>query len=579
MKKITFKINNKKIICTPGTSIMEAAKENGIFIPSLCFHPDLPAKGNCRVCVVEIKGYKKLVASCSMKAQEGMEIKTNSPRVIKSRNMNLELIFAEHVEKCPTCISRIDCQLLKLAKRYKLKITEFPDRKKYRKTYKFANAVEIDGSQCIDCGSCTQACEILTGINYLKLKGKGSSQEIVPREKPDMLSGLAARKKGFACVYCGQCALHCPVGSAQEQVDIPVIEKMLKNKKSDEIYIAQIAPSIRVSIGEEFGIEPGKIVTGQLIAALKKIGFDKVFDVNFGADITTLVEADELIKRLKKKKSILPMMTSCCPAWVKYVEFYRPNLIPNLTTARSPQIHLAGIIKTYWAKKHNVNPKKIKIVAIMPCTAKKFESARKDLRVNGLHLVNNVLTTRELAYLVHINKINLAKIKPQKGDDLLSDHTGAAAIYGGTGGVMESALRSAGYFLNPDKPKLGKIKFKDVRGLEGVKEATVKIGNKTLQVAVINGLANFNKIVDQLKKYHYIEVMACRGGCIGGGGQPIPTNDEIRKQRIKALYSIDDKKKRRKAHQNKTALEIIEWLEKNDLDHKVLHTQYKEKFH
>ncbi|MCF7820496.1 MAG: [FeFe] hydrogenase, group A [Candidatus Pacebacteria bacterium] len=566
-KKITLKINNKKVIAVAGQTILEVAKENNIFIPTLCHHPDLPVKGNCRICLVEIKGQKRLFTSCSTVVKQGMEVKTNSKKVKFSRNLNLELIFSEHVEKCPTCINNIDCQLLALAKRYKIKITEFPDRKNQRKTYKLGPAVEIDGSQCIDCQSCLQACELLSGISHLKLSGRGYRQEIKPVNK---LKGKSAKEAGFACVYCGQCALHCPVGSAQEQSNFLEVEKILNNPKIKAV--AQIAPAVRVSIGEEFGLKPGEVVTEKLFSALKLLGFEAVFDVNFGADITTLVEAQELVDRIKNKKP-LPMMTSCCPAWVRYIEVYRPELIPLLTSSRSPQLHNAGLIKSYWQKLNQETGRQIKTVSIMPCTAKKYEAKRPELKVKGQNLIDEVLTTRELAYLLHKKGIDLKKLKPEKPDNLLSRHSGAAAIYGGSGGVMESALRTAKYYLSP-KSKFKALEFKTVRGLQGIKEANFKIGAKTLKVAVVSGLKNAQKLLDQRKKYHYIEVMACPGGCIGGGGQPIPTNSEIREKRRQALYKIDATKKLRQAHKNNEALNMLKWLEDNNLSHKILHTKY-----
>ncbi len=320
---------------------------------------------------MEIKGFKKLARACSVKARPGLEIKTNTAKVNKSRNLNLELLYAEHESKCSTCVNSIDCQLLKLAKKYKINVTDFPKRKTERKTYKLGSAVEVDGSQCIDCRSCIDACQLLSGINHLQLKGRGIKQEIVPQTKKDKLSGLAAKKQGFVCIYCGQCALHCPVGAAQEQEQISDLELALKNKTKDEILVAQIAPSVRVSIGEEFGLKPGTLVTGKLVTALKKLGFDAVIDVNFGADTTTIVEAQELIDRIQNKKP-LPLLTSCCPAWVRYVENYQPELIKNLTSSRSPQMHTAGLIKTYFAKRNNILADKIKVVSIMPCTAKKI---------------------------------------------------------------------------------------------------------------------------------------------------------------------------------------------------------------
>lgn len=564
-KQIKIKINNQEIICSSDKNIYKVAKDNGIFIPGLCGHPDFPAKANCRICVVEIKGRKDLATSCSTKVEDGMEIITDSERVKKVRNLNIELIFAEHIEKCPTCIWRFNCPLLNFAERYKIEITHFPDRKRRRKIYKFANAVEIDGTQCIDCRNCIDACSLLQNINYLELKGKGHNQEVVP-----------TKNKKIDCIYCGQCAVHCPVGAAQEQTHWEMVEKVLRDKK--KVVIAQFAPSIRVSIGEEFGLPYGEIVTGQVVAGLRELGFNYVFDVNFGADMTTMVEAEELLERVKNK-GVMPMMTSCCPAWVKYVEFYHPELIPNLTTSRSPHIHSAGIIKTYWARKMKISPKNIFVVSVMPCTAKKFEVSRKELKVQGLFPVDCVITTREFAWLMKKNNIEFANLKPAQSDNALGKYSGAAAIYGGSGGVMESALRTAQYLAcgsNKDKLRQTRLEFKDVRGLEGIKEAVVDVAGKKVRVAVVNGIGNIKPVLENLDKYDYIEVMVCPGGCIGGGGQPIPTTPETRQKRIEALYKIDKNKKIRKAHENKGVLEALEWLmQQGKLEHQVLHTTYK----
>jgi len=568
---------------------MQAAHENGIELPSLCFHPDLPVKANCRVCVVEITGRKGLATSCSTQVEYGMEVKTDTEKVKRARNLNIELIFAEHIERCPTCVWRVNCKLLELADKYKIEITKFRDRKGGRKVYKFANAVEIDGTQCIDCRNCVDACGSLQEINYLRLKGKGINQEIVPVDEKSGFSFIQKKADKIDCIYCGQCALHCPVGAAQEQTHWHLVEKALYDKS--KAVVAQFAPSIRVSIGEEFGLEPGKIMSGQVVAALKKLGFNYVFDVNFGADITTMVEAEELLEKVKSGGT-LPMFTSCCPAWVKYIEFYRPDLIPNLTAARSPQIHSAGLIKTYWAEKMKINAKKIIVVSIMPCTAKKFEAGRTELKINGNLPVDYVITTRELAWLIKKNKIDFLKLKSIAADNPLGASSGAAAIYGATGGVMESALRTAEYLLTTaqdsvcasvkgkNKLKLcnSRIEFKDVRGQSGIKESLVEMAGKKLRIAAVNGIGNIAPILKKLKDYDYIEVMACPDGCIGGGGQPIPTTAAIRKKRLEALYKIDAKSKIRRAHENEEAIGALKWLEsKGKLKNQVLYTKYKKR--
>lgn len=568
MKRIKIKINNKVVTCNSGETIMEVARRAGIDIPGLCMHTDFKPKGNCRICVVEIKGRGKLETSCSTLAEDGMEIRTDTQRVKKARNHNIELIFAEHIEKCANCVWRFECKLLSFAEKYKILITTFNDRKGSRKTHKFANAVEIDGTQCIDCRNCIDACT-MQGIDFLELKGKGVDQEVVP-----------VNKKNKHCILCGQCAVHCPVSAAQEQTHWEVVEGALREKK--KIVIAQFAPSIRVSIGEDFGLPYGKIMTGHVVSGLRELGFSYVFDVNFGADITTMVEAEELVERLKNNGK-LPMMTSCCPGWVNFVEFYHPELIPNLTTARSPHMHNAGMIKTYWAKHMKINPKNIVVVSIMPCTAKKYEASRTEMKINGQFPVDYVLTTREFSFMMKKNNIDFPKLKPARADNPLGEYSGAAAIYGATGGVMESALRTAHFMVCGEK-KTGtcspKIDFKEARGMKGVKEAKVTVGDKELRIAVVNGIGNIRPVIENLDNYDYIEVMACPGGCIGGGGQPIPTTDEIRKKRIAALYALDKKLPRRTAHENQGVKEALKWAKKQGqkIEHTILHTGYKRKF-
>jgi iron-only hydrogenase group A len=516
---------------------------------------------------VEIKGQNHLATACSTLASEGMDILTDSPRVKQARLINLELLFAEHAEKCDNCTLRYNCELLKLVTKYKVKINRFKDRKSKRKTYKFANAVEIDGTQCIDCKNCISACSEIQKIDYLKMEGFGVNQEVVP-----------VKDKKIACIYCGQCTLHCPVAAAQEQASWDRVEKVMADK--NKIVVAQFAPSIRVSLGEEFALPYGTNCEGKIYTALKKLGFKYVFDVNFGADITTITEAEELLERLGDKKAVFPMTTSCCPAWVAYAEFYHPELLPHLTTARSPHIHLAGAIKTYWAKQKKINPKNIVVVSIVPCTAKKYEAARSELGLDGRPQVDLVLTTRELAFLIKKNNIDFKKLPDGQGEKLFNNGSGAAVIYGASGGVMESALRSANALVcEKSKNKFcdSHLEFKEVRGLDGLKEATVNLDGKKIKVAVVNGIGNIERILPKFKKYHYIEVMACPGGCLGGGGQPIPTNKEIRQKRLAGLYAIDSRRPVRRAHENKAMMTYYEWAKKNNLNKKLLHTKFSQK--
>ncbi len=564
-KKIQISIDKKKILCLENETILEVAKKNNISIPALCYHPDLKIKANCQLCIVEIDGWNGLHRACSTKVEPKMKILTKSASINQSRRTNIELLFSQHCQKCKGCVWNFNCELLKLAKEYKADMHKFPERKSDRPIYKMGTPLFFDSSQCIDCQNCVDVCK-KQGVNFLEITGKGPNTKIVP-----------SKKKNVDCIYCGQCIVHCPVGAFEAFEEYKSVEKHLSNK--DKIVIFQFAPSIRTSIGECFGLPYGKIVTEKLTAGIKKLGADKVFDVSVGSDFTTIEEAKELIERLEKNKN-LPMMTSCCPSWVKFVEFYYPEFIPYLTSVRSPHIILGGIIKTFWAKKEKVNPKKIVVVSVMPCVSKKYEIRRKELNIGKLKPVDYVLTTRELSYLFKKNKINLKTIGSKTPDNPLGTYSGAGVIYGASGGVMESALRTA--YEKITKKKLSTIEFKKVRGLKGTKKADVEINNKTLKVAVINGIGNAKKVLEELKvnplAYDYIEIMACFGGCIGGGGQPVPTNNSIRQKRAKTLYKIDEEKKLRLAHENPIVKKIYkEFLTSKQKTHLLCHTKYLKK--
>ena len=564
-KKVRITINDKKIEALEGQTILEVAQKNGVDIPALCYHSDLEPSASCRLCLVEIKGRKELHTSCSTKIEEGMSIITDSPKIRKARKINLELLFAQHREECDDCVWGFDCKFLELAKKYKVKINRFPDRKTKYPAYQFNSSIIFDSSKCIDCRNCVEICK-KQGVGFLEIKEKGHLFQVIPSKNP---------KKD--CIYCGQCIAHCPVGAFEAVGEFEDVEKSLQLK--DKIVVFQFAPSIRASIGEEFGFPSGSIITDKLVAGIRELGVDKVFDVSVGADFTTVEEAKELAERLKSKKGGA-MFTSCCPAWVKFVEFYYPEFIPNLTSARSPHIILGGLIKTYWAQKEKINPKRIVVVSVMPCTAKKYEIERDELKIKGMKPVDYVLTTRELAYLFIKRGIDLKKIKSQKPDNPFGFPSGAGVIYGASGGVMESALRTACRELSGKK--LCGINYKKVRGMEETKKAIVKIGGRLVKIAVINGIGNAKKILEELKKnpkaYDYVEVMACFGGCIGGGGQPLPTDSEVRRKRAKALYDIDAKKEIRLAHENPAVKKVYrEYLTKKDRIHLVCHTRYFKK--
>ncbi|MFH1643183.1 MAG: [FeFe] hydrogenase, group A [Patescibacteria group bacterium] len=563
MKSFIVTIDQKRIKAKTGQTVLELAQKNNIDIPALCYHPDLKTRGSCRLCLIEIKGKKGLHTSCSIRVEPNMVVITDSPEIRRARRVNLELIFAQHKEECVDCGLNLNCNLLKLAKEYEVDIHRLVDRKTKYRSIQFGPSIFFDRSKCIDCGNCVEVCE-KQGIGFLETKEGGHNFQIIP-----------SAKKNIDCIYCGQCIVHCLVEALRTVNDLEKAEKLLNQK--NKIVVFQFAPSIRTSIGEEFGMKHSSVVTGKLIAAIRKLGVAEVFDVSVGADFTTIEEANELIEKLEMDD--LPLFTSCCPAWVKYVEFYEPEFMKNLTTVRSPHIILGGLIKNYWAKKKNIDAKNISVVSVMPCVSKKYEIERKEMNIDGLRPVDHVLTTRELAHFLKKKKIDLTTIKEEKPSLMFGSATGGGIIYGASGGVMESALRTVHHKLT--KRKLPKIEFKEVRGASGFKKASVKIGKRTLKIAVVNGINNAKKILEELKenpsKYDYVEIMACPGGCIGGGGQPIPNNAEIRIKRAKGLYSIDQKKEIRLSDQNLIVKKIYkEFLKKNNV-YKLLHTKYYSK--
>ncbi|HOY55836.1 MAG TPA: [Fe-Fe] hydrogenase large subunit C-terminal domain-containing protein [bacterium] len=641
MKKIKFYINNKEYVAFENESVLDVALREGLNIPHLCKHPDLAIKGNCRLCLVQIEN-KGVVTACSTVAEKGMQIFLETEEIKNLRKTNLELIFSEHQEKCTTCVYQDNCQILKYAAEFGVKISRFEDRKKHFSTWQFGDSIQFDSSKCIDCRNCVEVCE-KQACNFYEVAKRGVDTVVKPKGEANGITSphpllinegsldlLKNDVDKFDCTYCGQCVTHCPVGAISGVPHWEAVEKLLKDR-AGKILVAEIAPSIRVSIGEEFGEAYGKIMTGQLAASMKALGFDWAFDVNLGADFTTYEEAQEVVEMVLNNKS-RPLFTSCCPAWVKFVEFYYPEFMAHLTSANSPHMCSGPIIKTYFADYLKKDPRDIVVVSIMPCTSKKHEinlethtidlgwclerldlpniknicPDRKQLQGVKVKAVDYVLTTREYAYLLHKHKIDLSKLKAEKLDKPLGVYSGAGAIYGATGGVMESALRSADYFfrvwdetgslksiVHGENYKLKKkrfsklsqsrIEFKEVRGQSGIKEARVKVGGRKLNVAVVNGLGNAKKVLDDLKagkvKYDYVEVMACPGGCIGGGGQPIPTNSKIRAQRAAAVYEIDKNLAIRTAHENPSLLEVYNKYFKGDKEiiEKVLHSKFKVK--
>lgn len=569
-KKFIIIIDGQKVEAVAGQTILEVANKYGIDIPHLCWHPDVSVKANCRMCVVKIKGVNSLQTACSTPAVKGMVVETLTPEIKRARKFNLELIFGEHVEDCPACILDSKCDLLKYRKIYNSKILRFSDRKINRPIYKFGPII-FDQTKCIDCRNCVEVCP----TEYLELEGRGDDIGIHP--------SVSGKKD---CIACGACLVHCPVGAIKSEGEfesIKQIKKLLKQK--DRIVVAQFAPAIRTSIGEELGLPHGFVATDLLSAGLRKLGFHKVFDTSVAADFTTNEEAGEAVERIKSGKN-LPVFTSCCPSWVLFLEFNHPELIKNIASARPPEIVLGGLVKSYWAEKEKIDPKKIVVVSIMPCISKKIEINRKEMFLNGKKPVDIVLTTRELGKMFIEAKIDLAALKPAPADNPFGDPSGAGVIYGASGGVMESALRTAYYRLTGENLK--EVDFKEVRGQEGIKRATIKLCKpvKTgagecadIKVAVVNRIKNAKIILAELKKdpkkYDFVEVMACPGGCVGGGGQSLPTNDVIRSKRAGSLYRIDQKKKIRLAHENPAMQKAYqEYFTDEQIRKEIFHTSF-----
>jgi len=560
--KISLTINGQKFKAEAGQAILEIARQNEIDIPALCYHPDLSVKATCRLCLVAIKGVALPQTACSTLAIDGMEIITESEELNKLRKTNLELLFSQHKEECNDCVWNRKCELLALAKKYNVEITRFADRKNDWPVYNFNNILNFDSSKCIDCRNCVEACA-KQQVNHLKITSRNDLQEIIPDDN-------------HPCIYCGQCLMHCPAGAFEAESEFEGIESAFAEAiAGGKTIIFQFAPSIRACLGEEFGLAPGIDLTGQIIAGLKQLGANFVFDTACGADFTTFAEANEGLFRIQQNKN-LPILSSCCPSWTRFIEVYWPQFIPHLATTRSPQVILGGLIKTYWAKQKNIAPENIIVVSAMPCIAKKYEITKEELKINGLAPVDYVLTTRELARLFKNRRIDLPNLATELPDELLGDYSGAGVIYGASGGVMESALRTA-YFLANAKNK--KINFAKTRGQQGLKIAAINLGKMKVKVAVANGLANAVEILknfEKFKDFAFIEVMACPGGCIGGGGQPLPSTPEIRQARADGLYQIDKEKKLRLAHENPTLKRIYQnFLTNEAIIKKICHTKYQ----
>lgn len=564
MKRIMVTIDGTPLTVPEGTKVLEAAKQAGIKIPTLCYLKGVQAIGACRICLIEVEKMRGLQAACVFPLEEGMVIHTHTAKAMEARRFSLELILANHPMECLTCARNLNCELQTLA--HEMGITETPYQvtKKPRDIDEANPSLVRDSAKCIHCQRCVNVCKKVQHVSALGMAQRGFSTKVVP---------TCDEKLGdIACTFCGQCLLACPVAAISEKDDTQRVWNALAD--SSKHVVVQTAPSVRVALGEEFGLAPGHSVTGKMTAALRRLGFHQVFDTNFGADLTIMEEGHEFLNRLKTGGP-LPMITSCSPGWVKYIEHFYPELLDHLSTCKSPHQMLGAIIKSYYAEKKQLDPKDIFTVSVMPCTAKKFERQRPEMDGD----VDAVITTRELARMIKQAGLDFLALPDEEFDLPLGMASGAGMIFGATGGVMEAALRTLYELVNHQE--LGKLDFEAIRGLTGIKEAQIELGNQTIKVAAAHGLANAHKLMEQLKAgkadYQFIEIMGCPGGCLGGGGQPIPTNTEIRQKRAEALYQEDKELPIRKSHENPAVQELYrDYLgEPNgEKAHHLLHTHY-----
>lgn len=572
---INVKINGKALQVPEGITILEAAKLANVKIPSLCYNSDLPAWASCGICIVRMEGTARMLRACCTKITEGMSVITHDPEIVKARRTVLELILSNHPQECLTCTRNNNCELQSLAAEFGLRQIRFEHFIIDRPIDNTNDAIVFDRNKCINCGRCVEVCQQIQGVNAIEYQGRGGKTVIGPAA----LANLA----DSPCVRCGQCAAHCPVGAIYEAHS----SRKVWDRLADREYttVAQIAPAVRVALGEEFGLPPGAISTKKIYAALRRIGFKYVFDTNFSADLTIMEEGTEFIGRLLKGKGDIPLFTSCCPAWVDYAEKNCHDLLPNISTSKSPQQMMGSMIKTYWAQKAGLDPAKIFSVSIMPCTAKKYECKRNDdMKSSGFQDVDTVLTTRELARFIKQAGIDFNLLEEEEADNPLGPYSGAGTIFGATGGVMEAAIRTA-YAVIVGK-ELGDINFTPARGLKDVKEAKVDVNGTEVRIAVVHQLGNVEEVLAKVREakaakkeppYHFIEVMACRGGCVAGGGQPYGATDEVRAQRAAGLYTDDEQSDIRVSHKNPNVQAIYsEFLKEPNSEkaHHLLHTHY-----
>ncbi len=564
-------IDGIKVSVPDSSTILQAAKAVGINIPTLCHHPDQSVKANCRICVCEVEGNRLLQAACSQPVYEGMVVKTGTPKVIEARKTILELILSNHPQDCLNCIRNENCELQSLAAEYMIRDNPFEQKVRGLAKDFSTPALFRDPDKCILCRRCIEACSVIQTVNALGVEKRGSHAMVVPTLGKELIDS--------PCIMCGQCIHACPVGAIGEVEDIDKLLAAVADP--DTVVVTQIAPAVRLALGEEIGMHTGELPMEVLVAGLKQMGFDHVLHTNFTADLTILEEGNELLARLKNGGT-LPMFTSCSPGWINFCETFYPDLLNNLSTCKSPQQMFGALVKTYWAERMGIPAEKIFSVSIMPCVAKKYECARPEMNASGYQDVDIVLTTREIGRLFRMSGIDFTKLAPAAFSPWMGEYTGAAVIFGATGGVMEAALRTVYEVVTEET--LEDVNFKVARGFEGIKEAALDLKGTEVRVAIAHGLGNARQLMDQVRAgespYHFIEIMACPGGCVGGGGQPITKANAKRLERMDAIYIEDEAMPVRKSHENEEIKAIYADFLHEPLGHKsheLLHTHYHDK--